>query len=177
MSEQNDNADWEARFGDVPAQLSDMADALDRRKYPGKAWPVRRRRFRRILWPAVAAAAAAALLVFVLSDPKPTATKQQVLASRPSLKTATPAPQPESPSRMIALPKGMAFSIKLDVDMDIPNVAIPSEGEAGGLQWDLPDISSPSSSDRSKSDESQKDNADSVGGGGGGRPDRAVFIC
>jgi len=177
MSERNENTEHSAEFGDTLAQLSDMADALDRRKYPGTAWPVRRRRSTWILWPAVAAAAAAVLLVSVLSDPKPTATKQPVLASRPSPRTAKLAQKPQSPSRVIALPKGTAFSMKFDVTVDIPNMTIPSGGEAGGFQWDLPDVSFPSSSDRSKSNESQKDDADSVGSGGGGRPDRAVLLC
>lgn len=67
MSEQNDNLE---QFDDVLDRLNDLRSAFAQERYPGRAWPVRRRRsLRLILWPAVGVAAAAAILIAVLAWP------------------------------------------------------------------------------------------------------------
>ncbi len=87
-SYEQDNSSERREFGETIEQLDRLADALDRQRYPGEAWPVRRLRTRKVklLWrvAAGATAAAAVILLALLIHPTPRKDRTPIEKGRPA---------------------------------------------------------------------------------------------
>ena len=160
MTEQRDNfwsdrsneCDESDKFDRIRGDLDALAEAIDRRTYPGSAWPVRRRRrFRRPVVAAVAAAAAVIVAVLLARPGTVPLPNGGTLAMNPTSRQATsvPAAQP-----MWTVPSGITPAITAPASFTIPQIMIPSGNEADGFRWRVPTVSFPSSSEGSKSRDS-----------------------
>ena len=143
MTEQRDNAEFDGRFAEILGDLDSLAETLDRRAYPGSAWPVRRRR--RFWWPIAVAAAAAAVIVAVLlvrGAAPPPSVKTIAMAPTSRQATSVPATRPTW-----TVPSGITPAFTTPATFAIPRITIPSGGEAGGFRWHVPTLSFPASSE------------------------------
>lgn len=150
MNRRDNNAETKGRGGDLLDEISALSQIISGARYPGSAWPVRRRWPARVILLSLAAAAAAAILIAVVLWPGGTAPRDEGPI--------------EAPVGTLAIPAmgTFVFSVPTDIDpaaaarivIDIPSVTIPSPGEAGGFKWHLPTISFPSSPDWSNNHDS-----------------------
>ena len=155
MNQDNEDNLLDPLSQEVLNRLRDLAGEIDRRRYPGQAWPARRRGngVRRIVFsaPGIAAAVAAAVLLMAglwsmlqngaLGTHRPTAATQ--VASAPA-DTDVPSEDPVE----------IDPSIAGDVSLEIPSISIPTFSDGAGFEWKVPSLSFPSPVERSTSDES-----------------------
>lgn len=155
MNKRDDNTEAEGQPSELLNEMSALSQIISGARYPGRAWPVRRRWPARTIVLSLAGAAAAAILIAVVFR-----------LSR----TAPPGAGPiEEPLKVVSVPPRRTFVLSIPTDIDpaigarvvidiptvtIPTVTMPSAGEAGGFKWDLPTISFPSSPDRSNNHDS-----------------------
>ena len=138
-------------FQDVLGELAELAAMIDLGTYTGRAWPVRRRRVRRIVLTvaAVGSAAAAIILAVLVWDflPRPDG---QWTAARPAATQVASAPAQSEPDWFVLAQ--IDPSVSAEVSFEIPSLTMPSgTGEGGGLEWELPTISFPASEEGSES--------------------------
>ena len=62
MTDFDEQHDPKEPFGDLLGALDQLAGRIDRASFPGRAWPVARRKRRRLIWSAVCGTAAAAAI-------------------------------------------------------------------------------------------------------------------
>jgi len=169
---------------DVLRGLDALAETIDSRVYPGRAWsgPVYRRGPRRFVIAAVAAAAAAAIVLlaaviqFLPTKPKPTAVA--VVTSQP---TSSDSERPKQlskwsvplPGRVVIVPAKCRVDVALagKFTLKIPDIQIPPDGEAGRFAWNVPKFSFSTSLKRKKNNDLQEDTRCDAGASAAGRVD------
>ena len=155
MNDYNEDNLLRQRYGETLAELDRLAEAIDRKEYPGLAWPARSRPVRRIIWPALAACAAAVLiaagLTWLLPDPA------GPVAPAGLEKTAASAPAEKEKDKKIvwSVPAGFNVSLAGSISLELPSISM-SPGDGGGIEWAVPTIEFPSHEERSINNESSK---------------------
>ncbi|MDP7636987.1 MAG: hypothetical protein QF577_05505 [Phycisphaerae bacterium] len=141
MDARDDKTQPDRQFTDLLDGMDVLADAIDHRAYPGRAWPLRRP-VRRLVLRVLAGAAAAAVIVIgvVLWSNKPHRDTQR-LESTPQITQVASRPVQSQP--LWCVPYEVDPSISGHVTLEIPSITMPPEGEPGGLWWNIPTISSP----------------------------------
>lgn len=141
------------RGDQVMEELTELAGLIDSARYPGCAWTTRSRWVRRVACPLLAGAAAAAVIVLAVVF-RPGLTRrddEQVATGHAALQVAS-APAPRS--LRWTIPTGIDPAVIGRMIFEIPNMTMPSRGEAGGIEWDVLTISFPPSPDWSISHDS-----------------------
>ena len=156
VNRRNDNAETEGQGGELLDEISALSQIISGARYPGSAWPVRRRWPARVILLSLAAAAAAIVIAVVLW-PGGTAPRGAGPIQAPTGAVSMPA----RGTFVLSIPTDIYPTIAAHVVIDIPTVTMPSVGEAGGfkwdlptIKWDLPTISFPSSPDWSNNHDS-----------------------
>ena len=129
------------------SELKRLAKVLDSQRYPGSAWPVRRRRrILRIVWPAAASAAAAAiLLAIVLSaffDSDGTTNRQEIV-QQPIANGPSDLPGDEE-ELVWAVPTDIDPAAASDLAFELPEISLPTGNGDETLDWGVPTFSLPS---------------------------------
>jgi len=124
------------------ADLARLAQVIDDRRLPGRAWPVRRRTVLRVWWPpalAATAAAAAILLAVVLawkSDrPVPTQFRTAPLAQVEEQAEDWDVPADITPELADMAQPNLVGQL----DLSIPTVSMPPLG-GGTFTWNVPQM-------------------------------------
>ncbi|HUU23542.1 MAG TPA: hypothetical protein VM389_13500 [Phycisphaerae bacterium] len=156
---QDEDISIEDRDRRLLAQMDALADALDRRRYPGSAWPTRRarRRIVRVLWGSAGAAAAAGVLIALswsaicLVEESGTAPPTSAV-SRPAPRPAEEEPDPTwadvNPSLVARMAReatkdtnlaGLDFALAGSFRLEIPAISIlPAAGSEDQRDEDVP---------------------------------------
>ena len=140
MDARDDKTQPDQQFNDVLDGMDALADAIDCRAYPGRAWPPRRP-VRRLVLRMLAGAAAAAIVAGVLLWP--TRPRQDTQPVEPKPRIMQVASRPAQSQPLWCVPCEVDPSISGHVTLEIPSITMPPEGETGGLWWNIPTISSP----------------------------------
>lgn len=160
---------------DVLVGLRALGEAIDRQRYPGRAWrPAARRRGRpAVIWLTVATAAAAAVLLAV-SWFWPAGAPQ-----RPGVRIAEDKSPPESTTQVVkadeedplvwAVPSDVDPSLAGGLDFTVPSVSILPASDGDGIEWTIPSVSFPELQEERNTNDDQKESIDDVGGGGADR--------
>ena len=131
----------------LAADLRRLAEAIDAKAYPGRAWPVRRRTVLRIYWLPLAAAAAILLLALLLNP-----TQAPVNTAPPGRVAVLPNPQAQvdqneddwdvpadiTPSLADLVQPNLAGQLDLGIP-SIPSTSMPSLGDSS-FTWSVPQM-------------------------------------
>ena len=134
MNRRDNNAETEGQAGELLDEISALSQIISGARYPGIAWPVRRRWPTRVIL--LSLAAAATIVIAVVLWPGGTAPRGAGPIDPPTVA----APIPARETFVLSIPTDIYPTIAARVVIDIPTVTMPPLGEAGGFKWDLPTI-------------------------------------
>lgn len=109
MSDNEQDEQLAERYGDLLEKMRSLREAIARQRYPGSAWPARRRHTRRwVIGASVGAAAAAAVAL--------------VAIALPGRRVPVPAPPAvaQTPAALLALPPTATLGLEVPSGISLP---------------------------------------------------------
>ncbi len=127
-------------FPEILGEFAKLHQAINRRTYPGQAWPVQRSIFRRMSWPVKTAAAAVLILAVGLAWWLCRSSQQWA----PKEGSQVTVQMPSDEQSILLIPTNIDLSLASTLKLEIPAISLPSADDFGEFEFSLPTITFPS---------------------------------